>query len=222
MKPKASIYNLIEKLIREGEDLCNEPWEDKQFENIGVVTQFVNLEGFKKWIGSFNLLLSLLGHLGKPWKDIYEESKKGNRLENALSVLGSLKSIKESLDDDLLVRFEDLVYAEAFSDLVEQSEYLYGQGYFLASGVILRAILEERLKKLCEQNGCLPSKNRPTINDYNQNLYTANIYDKISFKNVDSMAAVGNAAAHNDPNLDKLEVERFLRDLPQFLMRFSA
>ena len=71
---------------------------------------------------------------------------KGNSLENALSVLGSLKSIKESLDDGLLIRFEDIVYAEAFSDLVEQAEYLYEQGYFLASGVILRAVLEERLK----------------------------------------------------------------------------
>jgi hypothetical protein len=222
MKPNERINYLVEKLIRDGEELCKNPWDDKQFEQIGVVTQFVDLEGFKKWITSFNLLLSLLGHLGKPWQDIYEESKKGNRVENALSVLGSLKSIKENLDDGLLVRFEDIVYAEAFSDLVEQAEYLYEQGYFLASGVILRAILEERLKKLCEQNGCIPEKRRPTINDYNQNLYTAKIYDKVAFKHVDSMAAVGNAAAHNDSQLDKQEVERFLRDLPQFLLRFSA
>ena len=222
MKPNESIDYLVEKLIHDGEELCKNPWKDKKFEHIGVVTQFVDLEGFKKWISSFHLLLSLLGHLGKPWQDIYEESKKGNRVENALSILGSLKSIKENLDAGLLIRFEDIIYAEAFSDLVEQAEYLYEQGYFLASGVILRAILEERLKKLCEQNGCLPGRHRPTINDYNQNLYTAKIYDKVAFKHVDSMAAVGNSAAHNAPHLDKQEVERFLRDLPQFLVRFSA
>ena len=48
-----------------------------------------------------------------------------NNVENALSVLGSLKSIKENLDDGFLIRFEDIVYAEAFSDLVERAEYLF-------------------------------------------------------------------------------------------------
>jgi hypothetical protein len=222
MKGKERIVHLVDKLIRDGEDLCKNPWADRQHEHLGVITHYVDLEGFKKFISSFRLLLSLLGHLGKPWQDIYEESKKGNRVENAMSVVGSLKSIKESLDDGLLIGFEDMVYAEAFSNLVEQAEYLYEQGYFLASGVVLRAVLEERLKKLCEQNECLPGKARPTINDYNQNLYAAKTYDKITFKHVDSMAAVGNAAAHNDAQLDRQEVARFLRDLPQFLLRFAT
>lgn len=222
MKGKERIVNLVDKLIRDGEDLCKNAWANRQHEHIGVVTHYADLEGFKKLVTSFRLLLTLLGHLGNPWQDIYEESRKGNRVGNAMSVLGSLKSIKESLDDGLLIGFEDMVYAEAFSNLIEQAEHLYEQGYFLASGVILRAILEERLKKLCEQNGCLPAKTRPTIADYNQSLYVAKIYDKIAFKHVDSMAAVGNAAAHNNPQLDNQEVARFLRDLPQFLLRFSA
>jgi|GEM_PF-1458809 len=222
MKTNEKITSLVEKLIHNGESLCKNPWEDNQFKNIGIVTRFVDLEGFNKWLGSFHLLLSLLGPVGKPWQDIYESSKKGNRLENSLSILGSLRSIKESLNDGLLISFEDIVYAEAFSDLIEQAEYLYEQGYFLASGVLLRAILEERLKKLCESKGCQPGKTRPTIIDYNQNLYTTKIYDKITFKHVDSMAAIGNAAAHNDPQLNKQEVERFLRDLPAFLLRFST
>lgn len=221
MKANERIAHLVEKLIQDGEDLCKSPWDNNQFKHIGIVMQFVDLEGFKKWIGSFHLLLSLLGHLGKPWQDIYESSKEANRLENALSVLGSLKSIRDSLDDGLLVGFEDIVYAEAFSDLMEQAEHLYEQGYFLASGVLLRAILEERLKKLRQRNGCLPGKARPTINDYNQNLYAGKVYDKITFKHVDSMAAVGNAAAHNDPQLNKQEVKRLLRDLSAFLTRFS-
>lgn len=222
MKDREKIDRLVDKLIRDGEELCKNPWSDRQYELHGVVTYYVDLEGFKKLIGSFRLLLSLLGHFGKPWQDIYEESKKGNRVENAMSVVGSLKSIKESLDDGLLIGLEDIVYAEAFSNLVDQAEYLYEQGYFLASGVILRAVLEERLKKLCEQNECSPGKARATVADYNQNLYAAKVYDKITFKHVDSMAAVGNAAAHNDAQLDRQEVGRFLRDLPQFLSRFTA
>lgn len=222
MRNNEKIVYLLEKLIRDGEDLCNNPWENKQHENIGLVTRYVDLEGFNKWISSFHLFLSLLGHLARPWQDIYENSKEGNRIENALSVLGSLKSIKENLDDGLLISFEDIIFAEAFSDLIDQAEYLYEQGYFLACGVILRAVLEERLKKLCERAMCLPNKARSTINDYNQNLYAAKAYDKITFKNVDSMAAVGNAAAHNDPQLNKQGVGRFLRDLQGFLLRFAT
>jgi len=222
MKASERISFLVEKLIGEGEELCKNIWDDNQFKHIGLVTQYVDLEGFKKLIGSFNLLLSLLGNLGKPWQDIYEGSKKGNRVESAMSVLGALKSIKESLEDGLLIDFEDIVYAEAFSNLSEQAQYLFEQGYFLASGVLLRAILEERLKRLCERHGSIPGKARCTIADYNQNLYASKIYDKISFKHVEAMAAIGNAAAHNDPNLTKEEVERLLRDVSAFLLRFST
>ena len=35
-------------------------------------------------------------------------------------------------------------------------------------------------------------KVRPTISDYNQALYKNMIYDKIAFKTVDEMAAIGN------------------------------
>ncbi len=48
------------------------------------------------------------------------------------------------------------------------------------------------------------------------------VYDKIMFKNVDSMAAIGNDAAHNNPDLKKEDVERLLRDLNSFLQRFSV
>jgi len=222
MKGNDRIIHLVEKLITEGEVICKNSWKDDRYKLPALVMQYVDLESYKKWIGSFHLLLTIMGNLGKPWQGMYESCKDGNRLENALSILGSLKSIKENLDEGLIIGFEDIVFAEAFSDLVEQAEYLYEQGYALACGVILRAILEERLKKLCERNDCIPGKARPTINDYNQNLYTTQIYDKITFKHVDAMAAIGNTAAHNDPELNNQEVERFLRDLQAFLLRFST
>ncbi len=75
-----------------------------------------------------------------------------------------------------------------------------------------------------DHNNCQPTKQRPTINDYNTILYKAKVDDKIMFKNVDSMAAIGNDAAHNNPDLKKedVESERLLRDLNSFLQRFSV
>jgi hypothetical protein len=52
--------------------------------------------------------------------------------------------------------------------------------------------MEERLRRMCNVNGCLPAKIRSTLNDYNQALYAKQAYDKVMFKNVDALAAVGN------------------------------
>jgi len=95
------------------------------------------------------------------------------------------------------------------------------QGYIIASGVILRAVLEERLKLLCDRNLCVPAKQRPTIVDYNTELYKKLVYDKLTMKLVESMAAVGNDAAHTNPQLSKDDVGRFKRDLFDFLQKFS-
>lgn len=182
---------------------------------------YVDLEAFKKWRASCRLLVSLMGDLGTPWQDIFMPDAP-NGLGNASTTLGTLKAIKEALSNGYLVRFEDLVLAEAFSDLTEQAEYLFEQGYFLAAGVILRAILEERLRKLCERIGCTPEKLRPTISDLNQALYKAKAYDKIIYKHVDAMTATGNDAAHNAPELKKDDVARLLNDAKDFLRRFAT
>jgi hypothetical protein len=48
---------------------------------------------------------------------------------------------RDVIENDLLVGLDALVFAEAFSDLLEQSEHLLGGGYFLAAGVLGRACL---------------------------------------------------------------------------------
>ena len=83
---------------------------------------------------------------------------------------------------------------------------------------IIRA-LEERLRKMFDRNGCTPVKKRPTTSDYNTELYKVEVFDKITMKQVDSMAAIGNDAAHNNPDLKKDQVERFKNDLLSFLQK---
>ena len=163
------VSDLVEALIEEGEDVLGTKWQPSGRWVSGPPT-YVDLEAFKKWRASCRLLVSLMGDFGTPWQDIFMPDVP-NGLANASTTLGTLKAIKEALSNGYLVRFEELVLAEAFSDLTEQAEYLFEQGYFLAAGVILRAILEERLRKLCERTGCTPAKPRPTISDLNQSLY---------------------------------------------------
>src|SRR5438552_8450614 len=88
------------------------------------------------------------------------------------------------------------VGAEVLGDLLEHAEELLRSKFYLAAAIVMRAILEERLRKLCGCNACQPTVNRPTIEHFKQSLYAANVIDKIVAKDIDWMASIGNAAAH--------------------------
>lgn len=216
MSTDTKIKELVQKLIAEGETVISSKWQDSPFPRF-----FVGLEQFERWKSRCRLLLTLLGPVSGPWEQILGP-KTSNRYEHAVSMQGALKGLQQSIEEGLLVRFEDLVLAEAFSDLSEQAEYLFSQGYFLAAGVIARAVLEERLRRLATIHASLPACDRPTISHFNNELYKKTIYDKITMKHVESLAAVGNAAAHADPTLKADDVRRLLDGLKDFLARFSA
>ncbi|HEY2253288.1 MAG TPA: DUF4145 domain-containing protein [Planctomycetaceae bacterium] len=130
--------------------------------------------------------------------------------------VGMLQAIQTAIFGGMLGRVENLVFAEAFDDLLEQADYLSAEGYFLAAGVLGRAVLEEHLRKLCGAVNCLPQKPRATLNDYNSSLYDNKQLTKIEMKHIDALAAIGNNAAHNQP-VTQEDVGRLLRDLRQFL-----
>jgi len=219
VKSKDQIYNLVTQLLSEVEAVLKTEWK-KDGNYLGGAPRFVDLQQFKKWQSSCNLLMSIMGEFANPWTTVLRNDS-ANNIENAKSMQGNLESIRDAIENNLLINFEDLVFAEAFSDLIEQANYLFDQNYFLASGVILRAVLEERLYRMCDRHICLPEKKRPTIFDYNNELYKTKAYDKITMKHVESMTAIVNDASHNKPGLEKSDIERFKNDLIVFLQKFA-
>jgi hypothetical protein len=220
MKSQEQILKLVTKLLAEGEAVLSTEWE-KSGNYLTGAPRYVDLQQFKKWQSSCKLLMAMLGEFAAPWASTLNENST-NQMSNAISMQGSLESLHDAINNNLLVSFEDLVFAEAFSDLMEQANYLFDQNYFLASGVILRAVLEERLSRMCVRNNCFPAKGKPTIADYNSELYRAKIYDKITMKLIESMAAIGNDAAHNKNGLDKSDIERLKHELTAFMQKYSA
>jgi hypothetical protein len=213
---ETKITEFAERLVTEGDAVLATKFLTRRG------TPYVDPELFAQWRGRCALLLSMLGSVGEPWRQVLA-TESANTFGCAKSTRGAVKGIKQSLAEGLLVRFKDIVLAEVFSDISEQASYLFSQGYFLASAVIARAVLEERLRRLCAVNNCLPSRERAMINDLNQELYKEAIYDKITFKQVDALAAVGNHAAHNQPpDLKEEDVRRLLDGLQDFLQRFAV
>lgn len=181
---------------------------------------WVDLEKFKKLRAKCALLSAILPPKVNAWKT-FLEAEQNSLFQHAVETLAVLKAIREAADAGLLVQFQELVIAEVFSGLLDQAKYLLEQGYTLAAGVLLRSVLEERTKRLCVTNDCMPASPRPTLNDFNTGLYKHEVYDKITFKHVDAMAAVGNDAAHGK-EVRAEDISRLCRDVEEFLGKYST
>jgi hypothetical protein len=159
---------------------------------------------------------SILGDSLNHWSTAFMVDDTQNYVNNLERLLGNLRALKFAIATGVLQSLAELARAEAFGDLLEQADYLLSEGYSLPSAVIGRAVLEEHLRKWCDQPGLTPSKPRPTIEDFRQSLYAAKQLDKVKSALVSSMATVGNNAAHGIA-VDKADVERLLRDLRSFI-----
>ena len=158
-----------------------------KFHNDGY--EYVDLKSFSKWSISVSHLSNMLAPMAKSWQEILEHSMKNNLAVGAIRLHGIVQSISDNLKSGRMSRVEDLVASDTFANLLEQAEHLLEANYFLASGVLCRAVLEERLRMLCDRESCSPAKTRPTINDYPQSLYGKQTITKITLKAIESMAA---------------------------------
>lgn len=181
-------------------------------------------EGLRRWSNELILYCSLVGDAIQPWRSRLFHNGHVILAREIEYPLSALRTIREAISQGLLTRYEDLIVAETFADLTEQASHLLSQGYFLAAGVILRAVLEERLRKLSERHEINLKKPRPTINDFNQALYTTAppVYDKNMMLHITALAAIGNDAAHNAPGLKREDVERLAIGVRDFLARLST
>jgi len=171
MKNINVVKKMCDDCIKAGESLLETQWADKYLGDFVIAnpTTYVDLEGFEKWKSDCNVLINLLGDLADPWREIFKGAK-GNSLVNTKSMIGGLRSIKDTIDKGYLVKIEDLIFAEAFSNLIDQADYLFDQNFILAAGVIARAVLEEKLRNLCDTQGIQIQKQRPTLSDFNNEL----------------------------------------------------
>jgi hypothetical protein len=209
-----------EKLIRVNQELINEGNEviETQFrvDIIGSPT-YVDSRTLYKWWGKVKSFNYQLGTAAKPWQEVLTSEPERNTLIFVTQVLGTLEAIKHELENDHLDTLTQLIRAKTMADLLEQGQHLFDNAYYLAAGVIGRAVLEEHLRNLCEDLKCYPTKDRPTINDYNMELYKKEHYSKTKMKHIDVLASIGNNAAHNLPELDASEVKKLLSEIPEII-----
>jgi len=165
------LQNTVNSLIEESRNVLTTEF-DAGVRGVGYPLgrpRFVSIQPFAKWQAGCLNLLRMLGEAGEQWNDDFTQKKSTPAVTKRM--LGTLEAIADAIRDGLLIKVEDLVRAEAFENLLEQADYLLSEGYFLAAGVLGRAVLEQHLNKWCELSGCFPTKPKPTINDFKDRLY---------------------------------------------------
>ena len=221
MQVDEKIVKLLDRLIVDGNALR----KGCQVECQGALSSTMDKPRLRRWLSETELFKGIAGDMLNSWKDQLVLPKKAvvYRETSIGWILATLETVRYAIDEGLLGTYDDLLYAEAFGDLVEQGQHLLSQGYFLAAGVIFRAVLEERLRRLCEKHNCQTLKDKPTINDLNMSLYKADspVYSKSVMMQVTALEAVGNYAVHNDPSLTIEDVSRLQNGLIEFLAKFS-
>ncbi len=230
-RPLSELTTLIDGLVAEGNAILGsvktEPRQEPAVSNMsGEVhawrrwtVEVSDVQACFRWSSRCAHLAVLLEGHAEPWAAVLNAQIGGS--EDMRRLIGALEAIRMQVDAGLLVRLQDLIAADIFDDLLEQAAYLHKNGFFLAAGVLGRAVLEEHLQNWCARADCAPNKPRPTIDDYKTALYKDDHLDKITMKHVEALAVIGNVAAHNKPNLTTDDVARLLRDVREFLVKHT-
>ncbi len=200
----------VQRLIAEGQQVVATKFDAgmQGVTYMGGRPAGVELQVFSRWQAGRKNLMRLLADCAEPWKDAFDGN---NSASNATRMLGTLEAIQHAISGGLLLSVEDIVRAESFNSVLDQADFLHTQGFFLAAGVLARAVLEEHLRAW-GANCSLPiSKPKPSLNDFKDALYKDKKFSLSVAKHIEAMAAVGNDAAHNKPELTKEAVTRMLR-----------
>ena len=135
---------------------------------------------------------------------------------NAFAVKGVLEAAQTDYVQGFMVDQKLLISAEVFSDLLVQAEVLLDHDYKDAAAVIIRAVLEDGLRKLSAAHK-IETGRRDTLQQLNESLYKKNVYSALQHKEIIAKAEIGNCAAHG--RFDQYKKED-VAALLEFVIRF--
>lgn len=127
-------------------------------------------------------------------------------------VLDVLNVVKEVINKGWVKNIKTEIIRKYSIELIE-----IDSDNFKICPAIMGAILENHLRKLCEENDCVPEGNG-SLSIYNQILYSRDVYDKRTQKFIVAYSDLRNSSAHGDfERITENEVHQFKNWLIDFL-----
>jgi hypothetical protein len=106
-----------------------------------------------------------------------------------------LQAAQKDYEGGLLFDVRRLVAAELFADFLDQAKHLLDNGFHVPAASLAGAVLEDGLRKLCTKNS-IPFADRTKIDSLNVELARADVYSKLTQKNITAYADIRNNADH--------------------------
>jgi hypothetical protein len=164
----------------------------------GGSAENVAQEPFLAWcVKAKNLLSMACGTESEHYRAFVEAENYGSwsgNLPNFSRCRAVFEAAKEDFEGGYLTSVRNLVQAEVFDTELEQARELLDAGYETAAAVIAGVVLETTLRQLCAAKGLAVGK----LDKMNADLAKAGQYNSLVQKQVTSLAAVRNSAAHGD------------------------
>lgn len=127
-----------------------------------------------------------------------------------------MRAAHRDFNDGLLSEIRLLVRADLLDDFLSQAEALLDQGFHVAAASLLGAVLEDSLRKLCDQNS-IAYASKTKIDVLNADLARADVYDKLIQKEITAKADLRNNADHG--HFDRVRAED-AGDMLKWICRF--
>lgn len=113
------------------------------------------------------------------------------------SCRGVLEAARDDLAAGMLADLRQLVSAEAFGDLLETAVHLLEEHHHLPAVAIAGAVLESSLRNAAQSKG-VTWNGSSSITKINMELYTASVYDKVIFGEIEAWGKLRNQVDHGD------------------------
>jgi hypothetical protein len=157
----------------------------------------IDLQLANQWVTSILHLLGIV--FGRDSVHYSQVSKKNSEylgFTEVYEINGILMAARDDYESDQLYSVKTAITADVFLDFYEQANYLLTNGYYQAAAVVLGAILEDALKKLCLKSGINPIGLK--MDRMNAELAKKGIYSGLVQKQITANVDLRNKAAHGE------------------------
>lgn len=228
MSFSAKVEKRFEELIEEGEKIkaTRKTVGSSSPQVIVIPETYVDEMRARKWaMSALTILKSTLGAGNDNYQQVKTNLDLSALYRNFCIMQACVAAALEDLKGGYFFEAKTLLEAEVFSDLLGQAEELQRAGYKDAAAVLAGSVLEQHLRSMCAHRSIAlvkPNGKHKMINDMNEELSHAGVYNAHMKKKVSVWADLRNKAAHGKTTeYETSDVETLLRDVSDFCARIS-
>lgn len=188
-----------------------------------ISSDLVDVQIANQWFTrSLNLIGRCIGAESEHQRAMQRHFTNYPNWSNVQQAFGVLQAARDDFASGALFEVRSLVEAEVFDELLEQGQALLQAGYKGPAAVVIGAVLEDALRKLCGKNSITLS-DKPKLDRMNADLVKANVYNVLTQKKITALAGIRNDAAHGKwESFSPADVEGMLQWTRDFMQRHFA